>query len=156
MTTFKRGKTLHSQARAVVHNVTAFFEEEKNANALKVPISNAIKRTATATGVSVSSVKKIKREVKSLDDSEMSILSTPGKHRKRPSFRNCNIDDFDKCVIRQTIQDFYLKEKCVPSIGKLLPVLRGLVPFKISKISTLQNLVHLKANFFLFFLTQTA
>ncbi|GBM37238.1 hypothetical protein AVEN_244932-1 [Araneus ventricosus] len=51
---------------------------------------------------------------------ETKVLRTPGKHSKRPIHRNCEIDDFDKCFIRQTIQYFYIQQKKTPSLRKLL------------------------------------
>ena len=65
--TSKKGKTLHSQARAIVNNVRIFFKEEKAAKALKFPISQATKRTAEATKIAESTIKKIKREVEELE-----------------------------------------------------------------------------------------
>ncbi|XP_035218015.1 uncharacterized protein LOC118191329 [Stegodyphus dumicola] len=66
---------------------------------------------------------------------EDQLLNTPGKKRKSPANHKCEIDDFDKCVIRQTIQDFYIKEKKVPSVRKLLPVLRQKIDFPWQKDS---------------------
>jgi hypothetical protein len=51
-------------------------------------------------------------------------LSTPGKHRERPEERNVHLDEFDKRVIRDTISEFYLVKKQVPTCPKLLPVLK--------------------------------
>ena len=76
-----------------------------------------------------------------LEKSGGDILSTPGKHRKRPESRNCYIDDFDKCVIRQVIQDFYIHKKKVPSIAKLLPVLQQKINFKWQRES-LRQILH--------------
>jgi hypothetical protein len=39
------------------------------------------------------------------------------------------VDDFDKCVIRNTIQHFYVQEKRVPTIPKLLPVIKEKIHF---------------------------
>ena len=40
------------------------------------------------------------------------------------------MDDFDKCVIRRKIQDFYTVRKQLPTIDKLLAVLRADIDFK--------------------------
>jgi hypothetical protein len=40
-----------------------------------------------------------------------------------------NVDDFDNCVIRNTIQDFSVQEKSVPSIPKLLPTVKEIMHF---------------------------
>jgi transposase len=39
------------------------------------------------------------------------------------------VDDFDKCVIRNIIQDFYVQAKRVPTIRKLLPVIKEKIHF---------------------------
>jgi hypothetical protein len=39
------------------------------------------------------------------------------------------VDDFDKCVIRNTIQDFYIEGKKVPIIPKLLPIIKKKIHF---------------------------
>ncbi|XP_055928589.1 uncharacterized protein LOC129959724 [Argiope bruennichi] len=116
-----------------------FCSEEAAAKSLKVPLPQAMKRAAQATGVSEGTIRKIKNEVSTLDKTE--VLSTPGKHRKRPIDRNCEIDDFDKCVIRQTVQDFYVQQKKVPSLKKLLPVLREKLNFHWNKES-LRKVLH--------------
>ncbi|KAJ8879825.1 hypothetical protein PR048_020433 [Dryococelus australis] len=69
----------------------------------------------------------IGKEPKELDNrGEGGSLHTPGKRRKtRPEHTVVNnINDFDLCVIRRTIQDFDIQEKRVPAIAKLLSVVK--------------------------------
>ncbi|GBM36877.1 hypothetical protein AVEN_82861-1 [Araneus ventricosus] len=77
---FKKGETLKSQARKIVHNVAEFCIEEAAAKSLKVPLPQAMKRASQATGVLEFTIRKIRNEVSVLDETE--VLSTPGKHRK--------------------------------------------------------------------------
>jgi hypothetical protein len=51
-------------------------------------------------------------------------VDTPGKKRKRGDTGEAIVDNFDPCVIRDTIQDFYVRQKTVPTCRKLLPVPR--------------------------------
>jgi hypothetical protein len=39
------------------------------------------------------------------------------------------VDDFDKCVIRNTIQDFCIQEKRVPTIPKVVPIMKQKIHF---------------------------
>ncbi|CAK1604635.1 unnamed protein product [Parnassius mnemosyne] len=47
---------------------------------------------------------------------------TPGKHRQGQTKKQ--IDDFDLCVIRQKVIFFYKVQKKVPTLRKLLAVIR--------------------------------
>jgi hypothetical protein len=49
--------------------------------------------------------------------------------RERPEERNVHLDEFDKRVIRDTISEFYLVKKQVPTCPKLLPVLKEKINF---------------------------
>ncbi|XP_042901192.2 uncharacterized protein [Parasteatoda tepidariorum] len=130
---FKKGEILKSQARKVVHNVFEFFANEAKEKALKLPLHQPSDRACLATGVSDFTLRKIKREVSCLG--EEGVLRTPGKNRKKKSGGLAHLDDFDKCVIRQTIQEFYIRGKKVPSLRKLIPVLRERINFEFEKDS---------------------
>jgi hypothetical protein len=56
-------------------------------------------------------------------------LRSPGKKRRIIERNVVYVDDFDNCVIRNTIQDFYVQEKRVPTIPKLLPVFKEKIYF---------------------------
>jgi hypothetical protein len=56
-------------------------------------------------------------------------LPSPGKKRRRISRYVVHADDFDKCAIRNTILDFYVQEKRVPAISKLLPIIKEKIHF---------------------------
>ncbi|XP_055944327.1 uncharacterized protein LOC129975298 [Argiope bruennichi] len=135
----RKGEILKSQARKIVYNVAEFCSSEASSKSALIPLPQALKRASQATGISEATIKKIRKEV-SLSGSS-TVLKSPGKHRKRTSERNCEIDDFDKCVIRQTIQDFYIKERKIPSIRKLLPVFKEKIGFSWQK-DTLYKVLH--------------
>lgn len=128
---FRKGEVLKSQTRKIVYNVAEFCSSEALSKSILIPLPQALKRASQATGVSEATIKKIRKQVSTLGSS--TFLKSPGKHRKRPSERNCEIDDFDKCVIRQTFQDLYVRERKVPSLRKLLPVLKEKIGFSWKK-----------------------
>lgn len=127
---FRKGEVLKSQARKIVYNVAEFCSSEALSKSALILLPQALKRASQATGVS-EATKKVRNQVSTLGSS--TFLKSPGKHRKRPSERNCEIDDFDKCVIRQTFQDLYVRERKVPSLRKLLPVLEEKIGFSWKK-----------------------
>lgn len=69
-------------------------------------------------GVSESTVRRIAL----LGSQNEGKFSTPAKHRK--GRRAIEVDDFDKCAIRQKIIFFYSVKKEIPTVGKLLAQLR--------------------------------
>lgn len=119
-----KGKTIHSKERMIVNNVTEFFEKEANAQKLLLPLNQAQKRASAATGVSLRTIKRIKREALA----SPGHLSTPGKHRKRPAERNAVLDNFDLCVIRNIVNEFYVSKR-IPSLRTLLPVIKERITF---------------------------
>lgn len=122
----KKRKTIHSEARDIIRRVVLACDEEARQGKLNHTVKQANLRISHYTGISVSSITRIRRE--SADAGETS-LSTPGKHRKRQEERNIHLDDFDKRVIRDTISEFYLVRKLVPTCPKLLPALKEKINF---------------------------
>src|SRR5258705_12879255 len=113
----RRGKTVHSEARKVASNVVRFFDNEDRAKESAFALNQQTKRAESACGFSESFIKRIRKEARDVSAGTAVTLVSPGKHRKRPSsWRNVNIDDFDRGVIRRVIQDFYLIEKIVPTV----------------------------------------
>ncbi|KAF8789131.1 Down syndrome cell adhesion molecule-like [Argiope bruennichi] len=68
-------------------------------------------------------------------------LSTPGKHRKRPETRNAILDNFDLCVLRNIVNEFYANNK-IPSLSRLLPVVKERINFP-WKRGTLWKYLHI-------------
>ena len=90
----KKGKTFHSQARAIVNNVKICLKKKKAMKTLKFPISQATKRTTEATKITESTIKKKKKHaVEEFKKNFGDILPTPRKHCKRPESRNCQMGD---------------------------------------------------------------
>jgi hypothetical protein len=96
------------------------------------------KRVEKATKVSERTVRRILGEQKKHEVQGTSFSS----HRKTHKVPKCvtDIDDFDKCVIQLTIHEFYVQEKTLPAIPKLLPKLRDRINFN-SGSTSLRNIV---------------
>lgn len=57
-----KNKTIHSGQREIILRVLNFFEEEKKRGLFVIPVDKVLKRTVAATGVSLSTITRIKRE----------------------------------------------------------------------------------------------
>ncbi|KAG8251964.1 hypothetical protein J6590_069138 [Homalodisca vitripennis] len=109
------GKKLHSQEREIILRVSVFMLNETIEPNL-IPLKKGIERTAAACGVSVGVVKKIRKEKKDLDTTDDTTCSFATPKRKKRSKIVTDIDDFDKCVIRRKIYNFYKSERSLPSL----------------------------------------
>jgi hypothetical protein len=85
---------------------------------LKLPIENATKRAAAATGKSEATICKIRNEA-TMASIGGEKLKSSGKTRK-PSSKRIELDDFDFCVIRQPIHNFYAVKKEVQTLKNVL------------------------------------
>ena len=119
--------TIHSEGRELISRIITFFDNEKSAGTLTFPIENATKRAAAATGKSEATICKIRKEsaLTSVSDDK---LKSPGEKHKT-NFRKIELDDFDLCVIRRTVQDFYTVKKEVPTLNNILQTLKEDIDF---------------------------
>lgn len=136
-----KGKVLHSQTREVVSNVLRFMEEEAKQGSCIIPISKAQQRTSAAVGIGERTVRKIRSEEKRLEG-QNSSFSTPNKKRHRKCAIT-GLDDFDLCVVRRTVYDFYKVENQLPTVVNLLQTLRHKIDFKGGKTSLRKVLLQL-------------
>ncbi|KAL4721115.1 hypothetical protein ACJJTC_015021 [Scirpophaga incertulas] len=60
------GKTIHSEERTLILKVLKFFESEKANKQYIIPVDQVVKRTCAATGISKSTLMKIKQEAREL------------------------------------------------------------------------------------------
>lgn len=123
----KRGTSVEYNERNVIASVVQSCLEEGKENVLKKPINKATERVALYCNVSTGTVKRIRRELKTLPPD--AVLPTPGTIRKRPENRNAVMDDFDVRTIRDVVQKFYLNQRTVPTCSQLLQVLRERINF---------------------------
>lgn len=131
-------KVLHSQTREVVSEVLKFMTKEALIGKFLIDEKKIIERVSKATGVSERSVRRIKLESKMHDESN---AETPGScsfttpKRKRKSKPVTNMDSFDQEVIRRTIFYYYLQDKSLPTLNKILQKLKETINFRGSKTS---------------------
>lgn len=123
----KKGQTIRSGAREVIARIIDVCDREAERKCLDIPIEHRTERAAFYTGVSESSIKKIRKEYRNRPNLT-SVLKSPGKKRPRLSYKH-KIDDSDFDVIRRTIEDFYLNLKKVPTCKTLLAAIKDKIDF---------------------------
>lgn len=126
-------KVIHSQTREVVYNVYKYFRDVRGQRA------SVYKRVSTATGVSISTVKRIVKEAKSIEEGASNSFSTPDKERIRTSNKS-SPDNFNEEVVRRTINNFYIEEKQRPTLKKIHSRLKEKIDFQ-GSISTLRKII---------------
>ncbi|KAJ4436099.1 hypothetical protein ANN_18726 [Periplaneta americana] len=127
---------VHSEGREIIANIIEKCDEEKTRKHLLLSLPKSIERATMYAGVSYSTIKNIRKENKERKETnEDNRLKSPGKKRRVISRNTVSVDDFDKCVIRNVIQDFYVTEKRVPTIPKLLPIVKSKINFPWGKAS---------------------
>ncbi|KAG8288067.1 hypothetical protein J6590_023437 [Homalodisca vitripennis] len=132
MKKFGSGKVYHTQAREIVANVYEYMKNEKESGTA-ININNVLVRVKAATGVPLTTIKKIVSERKKViqDNTE---FSTPKKNRNRIKPKT-DLDNFDIGVIRRTINEFHRIHGERPTIKSLLSVLKSSINFKGSSFS---------------------
>ena len=109
---FRRGRRVRSETKTVVCNVFSYFEKQAKKGRIT---SSPLIRTVHATGLSRTTVIRIRRERRSLPDEE---FPTPTK-RYRRTRRQVVTDDFDREAIRRRIYNLY-EQKLNITLNKLL------------------------------------
>jgi hypothetical protein len=104
----------------------AIHAERGSQRQFVIPIRKVHECVASATGVSKSAVKSIKNEMLNMQAGAATSYSTPKRNRNRPRLYTM-IDDFDMCVVRRTIHEFYLHEKRLPTVKAVLTNLWGVL-----------------------------
>jgi transposase len=157
------GKTLTGQSREIVYNVFNYFLHLNKKSDGGYPLMKDLYvLTSEATGVSQRSVQRVACEVrnqvtaavaatsqpstsKEENPASSKILShqvtfrTPGKKRPRLA-KKSTVDSFDQEVIRQTIYNFHLVQHTLPTLKKVLDVLKESINFE-GGISSLRKIV---------------
>lgn len=134
-----KGKIIHSKEREIIRNIVACCDKEAKDKDLLIPIAKATDRACKYANVSRNVIIDIRKHIKTSPEVPLKT-PTKSKNKSYPT-RKAFIDNFDRDVIRQTIEDFYLVQKVVPSVSKLLPVLKNKIDFHWSK-ETLRRVLH--------------
>jgi hypothetical protein len=96
----------------IIANVIEKCDDESRQKRLLLPINKATERAAKYTGKSRSSILRIRRNHRERNATNPTqLLKSPGKNRGKLARNVVFVDDFDNCVIRNTIQDFYIQGK---------------------------------------------
>lgn len=90
------------------------------------------------TGVSLRTITTIRKEGAAAGESS---LNTPGKKRPYSEDKKFHLDNFDRRVVRDVVNDFYLVRKQVPTVPKLLVAIKEKNDFP-WKEETLRRLLH--------------
>lgn len=138
-----KGKKLHSQSREIIKNVYDFMKKEaekvlksgKCEQGFIIPIQKCQERTAAACGVSRTTVQTVLKEAKEMakEESPASSFMTPKKYKRDKPVTG--IDDFDKCVVRRTVQEFYTTERKLPTADSIRKKLEDKINFTGSECS---------------------
>ncbi|CAG5016191.1 unnamed protein product [Parnassius apollo] len=101
--------------------------KEKQSSAPVIPFERVNERVAAATGISLRTVARITNEGKLAEESSSKIV-TPGKKRKTRKDKIV-MDNFDIGVLRRKIHEFYSCKKEIPTVNKLLRLLKEEIGF---------------------------
>ncbi|VVC98840.1 uncharacterized protein LOC126975411 [Leptidea sinapis] len=112
----KRKETIDGQAREIIFKVIKFFESEKQNRGYAFPVENVVKRACAATGLSESTIKRIKREGL---QAEATHTKMAGPKKKRVRKTKVQLDYYKLCALRGIVNS-YSNRKEVPTLGKIL------------------------------------
>lgn len=112
-----KGKVLRSQTREVVTNVLSFMESESRESRFIIDPKKVRERVSAACGVSKRTLTRLSAEKRKLEETNTSF-ETPNKKRKKVG-KVTGLDDFDIGVVRRIVNNFYLTEKCLPTLKKI-------------------------------------
>ena len=141
-------KIYNTVCKTIILNVFKYYKDESLKFPPNHPQRSYLKKTAEVTGLHHRAISWICQSAKlstaSLSAAQMSVPTTPAlpassntaqvetapSATRKVHTRAIILDDFDKCVIRRTIQECYTVWKQLPTMDKLLTVLRGEINFK--------------------------
>lgn len=107
----KESRSQYSEdAKEIVKNVHDFCKKEKEAGYVCIDLKKGMERTTALTGVSKSTIARI---VKGMDGSV-------GKDKSAlPRVERVHLDDFDRGVVRRTINTMYIHLKMLPTLTNI-------------------------------------
>ncbi|XP_013197420.2 uncharacterized protein LOC106140381 [Amyelois transitella] len=112
----KKKEAIDGQAREIIFKVIKFFESEKQNRGYAFPVENVVKRACAATGLSESTIKRIKRDGLR---AEATHTKMTGPKKKRIRKTKVQLDYFQLCALRGIVNG-YSNRKEVPTLGKIL------------------------------------
>ncbi|XP_075988802.1 uncharacterized protein LOC142984840 [Anticarsia gemmatalis] len=139
MSSNNRGKVIRGDARAVVYKVIQYFEEEKKSKKY-LPKSHSNLRAALATGLSHSTISKIRKEGKLAERSQTEI-KTPSKGNRGRNNTRAPIDIVILCKIREVIASLYDIHQ-LPTTAKIRERVYQEINVKLSQTTLRRTLKH--------------
>ncbi|CAB3255995.1 unnamed protein product [Arctia plantaginis] len=112
----KKKEAIDGQAREIIYKVIKFFESEKQNRGYAFPVENVVKRACAATGLSESTIKRIKRDGLRAEATQTKMT---GPKKKRVRKTKVQLDYFQLCALRGIVNS-YSSRKEVPTLGKIL------------------------------------
>ncbi|XP_045509049.1 uncharacterized protein LOC123704677 [Colias croceus] len=112
----KKKEAIDGQAREIIFKVIKFFESEKQNRGYAFPVENVVKRACAATGLSESTIKRIKREGLRAEATQTKMT---GPKKKRIRKTKVQLDYYKLCALRGIVNS-YTSRKEVPTLGKIL------------------------------------
>ncbi|XP_045456148.1 uncharacterized protein LOC123665974 [Melitaea cinxia] len=112
----KKKEAIDGQAREIIYKVIKFFESEKQNRGYAFPVENVVKRACAATGLSESTIKRIKREGLR---AEATHTKMAGPKKKRVRKTKVQLDYFQLCALRGIVNSYSMRKE-VPTLGKIL------------------------------------
>ncbi|KAJ2941944.1 hypothetical protein O0L34_g10762 [Tuta absoluta] len=112
----KKKEAIDGQAREVIFKVIKFFESEKQNRGYAFPVENVVKRACAATGLSESTIKRIKRDGLRAEATQTRMT---GPKKKRVRKTKVQLDYFQLCALRGIVNSYTVRKE-VPTLGKIL------------------------------------
>lgn len=117
----KKKEAIEGQAKEVIFRVIKFFESEKQNRGYTFPVENVVKRACAATGLSESTIKRIKRDgIKA----EATQTKMTGPKKKRIRKTKVQLDYYQLCALRGIVNSYSVRKE-VPTLGKILTAARN-------------------------------
>ncbi|KAJ0184285.1 hypothetical protein K1T71_000708 [Dendrolimus kikuchii] len=116
----KKKEAIDGQAREVIYKVIKFFESEKQNRGYAFPVENVVKRACAATGLSESTIKRIKRDGLRAEATQTKMT---GPKKKRVRKTKVQLDYFQLCALRGIVNSYSMRKE-VPTLGKILAAAR--------------------------------
>ena len=104
---------LSSESKAIALNVVKICKEEKLNGQLFVPLCRPVARASLLTGIPERSLNRF------------ASMSNGEKTLRKPRSDKIVVDDFDRCVIRRTINNMLVSRKTLPTVNAILNEIRS-------------------------------
>ncbi|XP_072946958.1 uncharacterized protein [Epargyreus clarus] len=127
----KKKEAIDGQAREIIYKVIKFFESEKQNRGYAFPVENVVKRACAATGLSESTIKRIKRDGLRAEATQTKMT---GPKKKRVRKTKVQLDYFQLCSLRGIVNSYSMRKE-IPTLGKILAAAKHELNYKGGKES---------------------